>query len=267
MTRDTVNVLSIPRAGNTARKLVGNILNVLMMDQVGFSQVHCPCPYSVFTISWVRKLVFVPSDTKVTISTRELLAVSPDVCRHVKDIVTMKKVSANLLEVTDSDIPSSLSGISLPDSHSPAVYVDLVKYDKGLAAATALLLRVIYPNFGRGVKPECILDGGAQVVVMRSDIWERLRVPISQSMATSMGSANASRTMTRGLVENHPVQLGSITVCLQIQVVDGAPFEVLLGRPFFDVTSCSEISRPGGHHEIHVKDPSTGKPYVFPTQP
>ena len=206
-------------------------------------------------------------DTKVTISTRELLAVSPDVRRHVKDIVTTKKVSANLLEVTDSDVPSSLSGVSLPDSHSPAVYVDLVKYGKGLAAATALPLRVIYPNFGRGVEPECILDGGAQVVVMRSDIWERLRVPISQSMATSMESANASRTMTRGLVENHPVQLGPITVRLQIQVVDGAPFEVLLGRPFFDVTSCSEISRPGGHHEIHIKDPSTGKPYVFPTQP
>ena len=63
MTRDTVNVLSIPCTGNTARGLVGNILNVLMMDQVDFSQVHYPCPYSVFTMSWVRKLVFVPSVT------------------------------------------------------------------------------------------------------------------------------------------------------------------------------------------------------------
>ena len=62
MTRDTVNVLSIPCTGNTARKLLGNILNILMMDQVGFSQVHCPCPCSVFTMSWVRKLVFVPSE-------------------------------------------------------------------------------------------------------------------------------------------------------------------------------------------------------------
>ena len=65
MTRNTVNVLSISWAGTTARKLVGNILNVLMMYQVGFSQVHCPCPYSVFTVSWVRKLVFVPSVREV----------------------------------------------------------------------------------------------------------------------------------------------------------------------------------------------------------
>ena len=61
MARDIVDVLSISWAGNTARKLVGNILNALMMDQLGFSQVHCPCPHSVFTMSWVKKLVFVPS--------------------------------------------------------------------------------------------------------------------------------------------------------------------------------------------------------------
>ena len=76
--RDTVNVLSIPCTGNTARGLVGNILNVLMMDQVGFSQVHCPCPYSVFTMSWVRKLVFVPSVRGLSPSI--LVGIFPQAC-------------------------------------------------------------------------------------------------------------------------------------------------------------------------------------------
>ena len=61
MIRDIVNVLSIFWARNTARRLVGNILNVLMMYQLGFSRVHCPCPCNVFTMSWVRKLGFAPS--------------------------------------------------------------------------------------------------------------------------------------------------------------------------------------------------------------
>ena len=60
--RDIVNILSISWARNTARTLVGNISNVLMMYQLGFSQVHCPCPCNVFTMSWVRKLGFVPSE-------------------------------------------------------------------------------------------------------------------------------------------------------------------------------------------------------------
>jgi hypothetical protein len=117
------------------------------------------------------------------------------------------------------------------------------------------------------VEPECVLDSGAQIVVMRRDIWERLRVPIVKSKAIPMESANAVTKTTLGLIENHPIQLGPITLRLQIQVVEDAPFEVLLGRPFFDVSSCSEVSRSGGTHEIHVQDPATGASYIFPTRP
>jgi len=82
-----------------------------------------------------------------------------------------------------------------------------------------------------------------------------------------MESANSTTSMTLGLIEDQPAQLGPIAFNLQIQVVDSAPFEVLLGRPFFDVTNCKEISRAGGHHEIRVYDPEYGTPYVFATQP
>lgn len=204
-------------------------------------------------------------DAKVTLSNRELLAVSADVRRQVKDIVTTKKVSANLVEVDDcDDFPAS---VPENDPSPSSVYFDLVKYDPASAAAASLPLRVIYPSFGPGVEPECILDGGAQVVVMRKDIWERLRAPIATGKAMAMESANATTNTTVGLIENHPVQLGPITLHLQIQVVEEAPFEVLLGRPFFDITSCAEVSRSGGGHELRVKDPSNGLLYVFATQP
>jgi hypothetical protein len=102
---------------------------------------------------------------------------------------------------------------------------------------------------------------------MRRDVWERLNVPIAANLAMPMESANSSTTMTLGSIQNHPVQLGPITILLQIQVVDDAPFEVLLGRPFFDVISCTEVSSSGGNHEIRVRDPKTDVTYVFATQP
>src|SRR6201992_1362182 len=204
-------------------------------------------------------------DAKITISTCELLAASSNVRRHVKDIVTTKKVAANLLEADESDVYSY--GVSEPDPELSSIFFNLVKYNPSSSAAASLPLRVIFPTFAPGVEPECILDGGAQIVVMRRDIWEKLQTPITVNKAMSMESANATTTMTLGVLENHPVQLGPITVYLQIQVVNEAPFEVLLGRPFFDITSCAEVSRSGGNHEIHVKDPSTGIPYVFATQP
>jgi hypothetical protein len=102
---------------------------------------------------------------------------------------------------------------------------------------------------------------------MRQDIWEQLNVPLATNQSMSMESANSGTTHTLGVVENHPVRIGPITVHLQIQVISDAPFEVLLGRPFFDVANCAEVSRQGGDHVIYVRDPKTGVPYMYPTQP
>ena len=55
MTRYTVNVLSICHTRETAGKLAGNILNVLMMYWMGIGQIHCPCTYNVLTVRNVPK--------------------------------------------------------------------------------------------------------------------------------------------------------------------------------------------------------------------
>ena len=209
-------------------------------------------------------------DAKITISTRELLATSSEVRKHVKDMVTNKKVSANVFERDDVDsfVAEFLDQSADVDSESASTYLDFSKYEpQSPSAVISLPLRVIYPSFGPDVEPECILDGGAQIVVMRKDVWQKLRAPIISDRPMVMESASAGTTKTLGVLEEHPVQLGPITVYLQIQVVENAPFEVLLGRPFFDVISCAEDSRSGGHHQIHVTDPRTGRPYTFPTHP
>ena len=204
-------------------------------------------------------------DTQITISTRELLAASSEVRRQVKDLVTSRKVAVNVLE-TEEEIDSYLS--SCLENTVASTPVDFDRYKPTTSsAAHALPLRVIRPKFGDGVSAECILDSGAQVVIMRKDIWEKLGIPIVADKLMNLEAANSARTMTMGLLEDLPVHLGSVTVFLQVQVIEEAPFEVLLGRPFFDVLSCSEVSSPGGNHQLHIKDPKTGTPYVFTTQP
>ena len=203
-------------------------------------------------------------NAQISISTRELLAIAPDVRRHVKDLVASKKVSANSVEVDPID---SFLNTCFEDE-PVSTYFDAARYEPTPSTPNApqsLPLRVIFPTFGAGVQPECILDGGAQIVVMRKDIWEKTNAPLV-AKCMPMESANSGTTMTMGIIEDHPVQLGPITVRLQIHVVEEAPFEVLLGRPFFDVLSCAEISTTGGAHEIRVKDPKDGIPYVFPTK-
>jgi len=75
-------------------------------------------------------------DAQITISTRELLAASPDVRRHVKDAVTTKKVSANSVEVDEMDnFLTSCFNFDDDDERdrdsdtTAAAYLDLTNYD------------------------------------------------------------------------------------------------------------------------------------------
>ena len=204
-------------------------------------------------------------DAKITISTRELLSASPDVRKHVKELVTSRRTAINVFEEDEEEELDSYLTSCMPSTATFSIEMD--KYKSRPHAAVSLPLRVLYPTFGKGVEPECILDSGAQVCVMRRDVWEKLHFPINPDKAMNMESANATRSLTMGLVENLPMCLGPMKVYLQMQVVNNAPFEVLLGWPFFNVTSCSDISSSGGEHEICVRDPKTGYNYLFPTQP
>ena len=204
-------------------------------------------------------------DAKITISTRELLSATPDVRKHVKELVTGHRTAINVFEEDEEEELDSYLTLCMPPTATFSIEMD--KYKSRPHAAISLPLRVLYPTFVKGIKPECILDSGAQVCVMCRDIWEKLHFPINPDKAMNMESTNATRSLTMGLVKNLPMCLGPMKVYLQMQVVNDTPFEVLLGRPFFNVTSCSNISSSGGDHEIRVRDPKTGYNYLFPTQP
>lgn len=196
-------------------------------------------------------------------STRELLAAAPEIRRHVKDLVTNRRIpTANIVEIND---PANTFHTVSPSDTPSSVLIDIAKYDQSTADVKTSL-RVIYPDFGSGIRPECILDTGSEIVVMRRDVWKKLRgVDIRPARNMSMETANSSRTSTIGLIVDHPVSLGPITVYLQIQVVLDAPFEVLLGRPFYDVLSGKDVSFKGGEHELHAINPDTGEPAIFAT--
>jgi hypothetical protein len=73
-----------------------------------------------------------------------------------------------------------------------------------------------------------------------------------------MESANNTRNHTLSLVQNVCLTLRPISLSLQIQVIEDTPFEVLLGRPFFTLSSRT-YSSPSGNlfgHSLILKQPS-----------
>ncbi|KAJ7443313.1 hypothetical protein FB451DRAFT_1056993 [Mycena latifolia] len=74
-----------------------------------------------------------------------------------------------------------------------------------------------------------------------------------------MESADSNQSTTAGIIENLKFSIGDIDILLQVHVVDGAPFDILMGRPFFRFTECHTKDRVDGTQELTLTCPNTGK--------
>ena len=82
-----------------------------------------------------------------------------------------------------------------------------------------------------------------------------------------MESANKSRDETMGLLQDLKINIGGYDFYLQVQVVRDAPYEMLLGRPFFTLTSASHKHFDCGDSRLTLFDPNSGDKIMLPTRP
>ena len=191
-------------------------------------------------------------DSNITITQRELLSIAPDVRKQLKELTTAKR--QNMADVNLVEYESSVSDTGgYEEDTSDAALVAL-----GTSAMTAeatLPLRTVNALVEDTLEVECVLDQGAVVCLMREDLWEKLRVPLSPDKNMTLETANTAKSATLGLIPNTKFTIAAIDVMLQVQVVRQAPFQVLLGRPFFAVTECETKDFVSGDQHITLTDP------------
>ncbi|KAG6326993.1 hypothetical protein ID866_12097 [Astraeus odoratus] len=113
---------------------------------------------------------------------------------------------------------------------------------------------------------ECLLDQGAQIVAIRHDLWEALGIPVRPDLAMMLEATNKSKEETLGIVKNAHFKIGGMEFKLQIHVVGDAPFDLLLGRPFFSLSSCVTRNQMLGDQSILLTDLNTGVQMLLPTR-
>ncbi|KAG1850266.1 hypothetical protein C8R48DRAFT_778243 [Suillus tomentosus] len=183
-------------------------------------------------------------DSNLNIPVRELLAVSPDVRQHFHELTTKKCITVGA--VSDVRMRSD-DGKIVADHFAP--------------------LRCIRAKTLEGRTLTCILDQGAEVVVMPREVWKELSIPLRSDHSLNMESVNTSHDTTLGVIENVPLDFGAGPLYFQVQVIERATFEVLLGRPFFKLTSCRTFDLPDGEQDLILTDPNACKELRIPTLP
>ncbi|OJA10890.1 hypothetical protein AZE42_13792 [Rhizopogon vesiculosus] len=81
-----------------------------------------------------------------------------------------------------------------------------------------------------------------------------------------MESTNKSKDVMLGIIENLGFDFGGGEIQLQVQVIEKAPFEILLGRLFYVHTSSVTRDTINGDQNIMLSDPNMGKEITITTR-
>lgn len=120
-------------------------------------------------------------------------------------------------------------------------------------------LRVIYPKVnGSKEEVEGVLDPGSQIISMKKRIAVGCGVSWDPDIVINMMSANGELNSTLGMARNVPVFIGDMTIYFQIHILEDAPYEMLIGRPF-DALARTRIENDiNGGQIITMTDPNDG---------
>jgi hypothetical protein len=134
-------------------------------------------------------------------------------------------------------------------------------------AAESSALRAILPTVDGQDKIEAILDPGCQIVAMSEEVCIALALPYDPTIRLHMVSANGGVDQSLGLARNVPFLVGDITVYLQVHVLRGPAYDILLGRPFDVLTQSVVRNYSDENQTITILDPNTKRKATVPTIP
>lgn len=203
----------------------------------------------------------------VELTIEECLATMNSVRKFFKDDTTSRRVPTDETKNPDPKVGAYMEAKDDAVGHfaSASSFAVSTETPVTFEAKPTLPLRCVQLKINDGIDIDGILDSGCQVVLMRKELWQHLRVPLKSQEVITMESANGSRNSTVGLIPRVKFSIGSINLWCPVQVVDGAPFDLLLGRPFFAISQAISRDKYDGDMEITLTDPESGDIITVPT--
>ncbi len=136
-----------------------------------------------------------------------------------------------------------------------------------VVADEAYKLHTIFAWVNKSDQPtECILDPGSQIVAISGKKVHELNVAWDPKSSSQLLCVNGTCDTTLGVVRNILLKIGDwIVVYMQMHVVRHAAYNVLLGRPFDVLMSCTVVNSPDWRQTITVHCPDSKHVLTIPT--
>ena len=195
-------------------------------------------------------------EAPITITQKELLSLSPEVCSQVRD-ATMTRCIPNRDPVTMQNLykdqedlytDSLTTTFVLSDAYNRPILQDtfivedeIENYYRSLGAeedpelgrlivsGDSSAIHSIHTLVDNSHCVKCILDLGCQIIAMSEVVCHTLGLAYDPSIVLHMQSANGMLDQSLGLSRNVPFTIGKITMYLQVHVISSPAYDVLLG--------------------------------------
>ncbi|KAF6751534.1 hypothetical protein DFP72DRAFT_816411 [Ephemerocybe angulata] len=203
-------------------------------------------------------------DSSITLSTRELLAVAPEVRKVVREKITGRRVPTANGTTQNAAASNTTASTNLVESFLQS---DLPRSDSGLIVAREMeTIRTIEVILDGHLKTEAIVDDGSQIVSMSRKLWQKLTKPLRSDRTLTMESANQGHTHSMGLLVDLKIGIGGEEFYLQVQVMDNVAYDLLFGRPFHCLTEANFKHFSNGDCHLTLNNPNNGAAIMVPTK-
>ena len=100
-----------------------------------------------------------------------------------------------------------------------------------------------------------LLDEGSEIVIVREDLCKELGLEVSKKRRMTMQTANGEKEEMQGCVEYLKLEIGGVKTYAHAFVVQIAPYQLLLGRPWQKGVKLGKIKQVDGSVKVEILDP------------
>jgi hypothetical protein len=203
----------------------------------------------------------------VTLTSEELLSLSPEVRSKWKEQVTSKRVP--LVGDNTPSEPSRNTEIFLANPYE--TYLNALgpgdKPEPFVVTKESNSIRSVIMDINGKDSVESVVDGGSAIVAMAEAVCHELALCYDPAVTIPMQSANSGIDHSLGLARNVPCEIGNITLYMQIHIICNPAYDILLGHPFDVLTESVIRNYRNEAQTITIHDPNLSRTATIPTIP
>ncbi|KAL5512267.1 hypothetical protein ACEPAG_8353 [Sanghuangporus baumii] len=196
-----------------------------------------------------------------TILPKPLMAIPDDPDEPIPPLIRRSK--AQIKATRQQAALTFAAGTPLPWKPPPG----FPKHPEKLLAPAVVPLHEINVRLNDTLQVNGVLDSGSSFIGIPRRIWRQIKSPACISNPTHIQTASPTPNQSSHIIPCAKISIPGFSIHTPVHILENAPFDLLLGRPFFAHTHAVVADIAEHFQDLYITDLVTGEVFCLPTCP